>query len=85
MAFPAFAHDLLPGARGWNETIIHHDGEIRAARWFTAAELREAIALFGGARQQRRGRPRKLELPGTNAVARRMIDEWSRKTPVIHW
>ena len=28
-----------------NETIIHHDGEIRAARWFTAAELREAIHL----------------------------------------
>ena len=28
-----------------NEAIIHHDGEIRAARWFTAAELREAIAI----------------------------------------
>ena len=28
-----------------NEPIIHHDGEIRAARWFTAPELREAIAI----------------------------------------
>ena len=64
-----------------NETIIHHDGEIRAARWFTAAELREAIALSEERGNSDEDDPAKLELPGTNAVARRMIDEWLAEKP----
>ena len=64
-----------------NETIIHHDGEIRAARWFTAAELCEAIALSEERGNSDEDDPAKLELPGTNAVARRMIDEWLTEKP----
>ena len=64
-----------------NETIIHHDGEIRAARWFTAAELREAIAISEERGNSDEDDPAKLELPGTNAVARRMIDEWLAEKP----
>ena len=52
----------------------HLDGEIRAARWFTAPELAQAIAESEAIRQKQ-GVP-KLELPGTNAVARRMLDDW---------
>lgn len=55
VAFPALAHDLLLRSVDETETIIHHDGEICAARWFTAAELREAIAISEERRQQRRG------------------------------
>lgn len=64
-----------------NEPIIHHDGEIRAARWFTAAELREAIAISEERGNSDEEDPAKLELPGTNAVARRMIDEWLAEKP----
>ena len=64
-----------------NEPIIHHDGEIRAARWFTAAELREAIAISEERGNSDEDDPAKLELPGTNAVARRMIDEWLAEKP----
>lgn len=64
-----------------NETITHHDGEIRAARWFTAAELREAIAISEERGNSNEDDPAKLELPGTNAVARRMIDEWLAEKP----
>ena len=52
-----------------SQPVTHLDGEIHSARWFTAPELAQAIA------EQRTGEP-KLELPGTNAVARRMLDEW---------
>ena len=64
-----------------NEPIIHHDGEIRAARWFTAAELREAIAISEERGNSAEDDPAKLELPGTNAVARRMLDEWLAEKP----
>lgn len=64
-----------------NEPIIHHDGEIRAAHWFTAAELREAIAISEERGNSDEDDPAKLELPGTNAVARRMIDEWLAEKP----
>ena len=64
-----------------NEPIIHHDGEIRAARWFTAPELREAIAISEERGNSAEDDPAKLELPGTNAVARRMIDEWLAEKP----
>lgn len=64
-----------------SEPIIHHDGEIRAARWFTAAELREAIAISEERGNSDEDDPAKLELPGTNAVARRMIDEWLAEKP----
>lgn len=64
-----------------NEPIIHHDGEIRAARWFTAPELREAIAISEERGNSDEDDPAKLELPGTNAVARRMIDEWLAEKP----
>ena len=62
------------------QPVEHLDGEIRAARWFTAPELAQAIAESEAIRQKQ-GVP-KLELPGTNAVARRMLDDWLReKTP----
>lgn len=64
-----------------NEPIIHHDGEIRAARWFTAPELREAIAISEERGNSAENDPAKLELPGTNAVARRMLDEWLAEKP----
>ena len=64
-----------------NEPIIHHDGEIRAARWFTAPELREAIAISEERGNSDEDDPAKLELPGTNAVARRMLDEWLAEKP----
>ncbi len=64
-----------------NEPIIHHDGEIRAARWFTAPELREAIAISEERGNSAEDDPAKLELPGTNAVARRMLDEWLAEKP----
>jgi len=54
--------------------VTHLDGEIHSARWFTAPELAQAIA------EQRTGEP-KLELPGTNAVARRKICHKSRIRP----
>ena len=56
------------------QPVEHLDGEIRAARWFTAPELAQAIAESEAIRQKQ-GVP-KLELPGTNAVARRMLDDW---------
>lgn len=59
-----------------NEPIVHHDGEIRAARWFTAEQLREAIAISEERGNSGQDDPAKLELPGTNAVARRMLDDW---------
>lgn len=56
------------------QPVEHLDGEIRAARWFTAPELAQAITESEAIRQKQ-GVP-KLELPGTNAVARRMLDDW---------
>lgn len=64
-----------------NEPIIHHDGEIRAARWFTAEQLREAIAISEERGNSGQDDPAKLELPGTNAVARRMLDDWLAEKP----
>ncbi len=63
------------------EPIVHHDGEIRSARWFTAPALREAIALSEQRGNSGQDDPAKLELPGTNAVARRMIDDWLAEKP----
>ena len=59
------------------QPVEHLDGEIRAARWFTAPELAQAIAESEAIRQKQ-GVP-KLELPGTNAVARRMLDNWLKE------
>jgi len=56
------------------QPVEHLDGEIRAARWFTAPELAQAITESEAIRQKQ-GVP-KLELPGTNAVARCMLDDW---------
>ena len=64
-----------------NEPIVHHDGEIRAARWFTAEQLREAIAISEERGNSGQDDPAKLELPGTNAVARRMLDDWLAEKP----
>lgn len=64
-----------------NEPIIHRDGEIRAARWFTAEQLREAIAISEERSNSGQDDPAKLELPGTNAVARRMLDDWLAEKP----
>lgn len=64
-----------------NEPIVHHDGEIRTARWFTAEQLREAIAISEEHSNSGQDEPAKLELPGTNAVARRMLDEWLAEKP----
>ena len=64
-----------------NEPIVHHDGEIRAARWFTAEQLREAIAISEERGNSGQDDPAQLELPGTNAVARRMLDDWLAEKP----
>ena len=64
-----------------NEPIVHHDGEIRTARWFTAEQLREAIAISEERGNSDEDDPAKLELPGTNAVARRMLDDWLAEKP----
>ena len=54
-----------------------------AARWFTAPELAQAIAESEAIRQKQ-GVP-KLELPGTNAVARRMLDDWLHEKNAGRW
>ncbi|MDO5750075.1 MAG: NAD(+) diphosphatase [Rothia sp. (in: high G+C Gram-positive bacteria)] len=57
------------------QELTYPDGEIANARWFDAAQLRAALAeepVDAGAS----GEVSKLELPGTNAVARRMLEWW---------
>lgn len=72
-----FPRSLMVCYRVWvdsTEPIVHLDGEIRTARWFNARQLRQALE------EQRTGQP-KLELPGTNAVARRMLEDWLAEHP----
>ncbi len=60
--FPA---SLMLGfhAEGVSEEIVLQDDEIRDARWFTRAEIRDHVALGFG-------------LPSHDSIARRLIEDW---------
>lgn len=57
------------------QPVVHLDGEIASARWFNPGQLRAALDEQVHPENHPVTEPA-LQLPGTNTVARRMLEEW---------